>query len=133
MSKTSVEFELLAPSREKPGGQQQQYPASRWPYDVVDPIKCEFEYSVFRDAYNRYERTDEIADGIYRSFPRLTDAELRMRWLDHYVCYKTPSQQQIDGMAYEASRGKPAALKNVSPEQVVALLALALLIAMFLL
>lgn len=130
MNKTQVEVELLAPSREKPGGQQQQYSATRWPFPVrhYDQDKCEMQYRAFRDAYNKLN-TDYETGGRYAY--ALSDAELRMRWLSsYYTEFGEPTQQQIARWAEEVHRGKPADIKLSLDTVVILMLAAAVCVAL---
>lgn len=131
MSKTSVEFELLAPSREKPGGQLPTYSQVRtaWPYDVIDAPRCEFQYRVFRDAYNRLN-TDYDTGRLYQT--ALTDPELRLCWLNFYVSYENPSHQQIASWAKDVHLGKRSGPTN-SDHTLAVVLAAVLLLLIFVL
>ena len=101
MGKQKFEFELLDGRRDA-AVQQQQF--TKWPFpQVCNQNHCEFQYRAFRDAYNKLE-TDYETGGKYMN--ALSDAELRMRWLDYYVGYEDPPQQQIAKWAYYVSRGR---------------------------
>lgn len=93
-----IEIEVTEPSREKPGLRDQQYLGSilsRWP-NVIYAEKCEFQYQAFRSAYQR----KTYGGG-------LSDAELRVRWLDFYVCYKDRTLSELDAFADRAAGRTP--------------------------
>lgn len=121
-----IEFELQG--SEDARALQPQYRSARWPYEVIDPLKCEFQYAAFRDAYNRITRD-------YDGSPHhgtLTDAELRVRWLDFYVCFREPTQPQIESFARTAAgRGPMSVMSSLSSNDksaIYAVLAIVLLV-----